>query len=78
MARPSSASLSPPPYLLLIIPGNGSFSKIIFFLSSFINLFILFIYFWLCWDLVVARGLSLVVVRGLLIALTSLVAEHRL
>ena len=43
------------------------------------------IYFWLCWVLVAAHGLSLVVVRGdcsvvpvrgLLIAVASLVAEH--
>ena len=47
-----------------------------------------FIYFWLLWVLVAARGLSLsscgeqgllfVVVRGLLIAVAFLVAEHRL
>ena len=29
-----------------------------------INLFILFIYFWLCWVFVAARGLSLVAVSG--------------
>ena len=29
-----------------------------------INLFILFMYFWLCWVFVAVRGLSLVVVRG--------------
>ena len=44
----------------------------------------LFIYFWLCWVFVAARGLSLVVASGgysllrLLIAMASLVAEHRL
>ena len=47
----------------------------------------LFIYFWLYWVFVVAHGLSLVVasggsspaeVRGLLIAVASLVAEHGL
>ena len=51
-----------------------------------INLFILFIYFWLSWVFVAARGLSLValsggyfsLVHGLLIAVASLVAEHRL
>ena len=41
-------------------------------------LFLLFIYFWLCWVFVAAHGLSLVVVQGLLIAVASLVAEHRL
>ena len=35
-----------------------------------INLFILFIYFWLCW--------VFVVLRGPLIAVASLVVEHRL
>ena len=47
----------------------------------------LFIYFWLCWVFVAARGLFsscgergllFVVVRGLLIAVASLVAEHGL
>ena len=49
------------------------------------NLFILFIYFWLRWVFVAVRRLSLVVasgvyspLRGLLIAVASLVAEHRL
>ena len=49
--------------------------------------FILFIYFWLCWVFVAARKLSLaaasegllfIVVRGLLIAVASLVVEHGL
>ena len=31
-----------------------------------------------CWVFVAVHGLSLVVVRGLLIAVASLVAEHRL
>ena len=53
--------------------------------SLFKNKFIYFIYFWLCWVFVAARGLSLVAasggypslrVRGLLIAVASLVAEH--
>ena len=52
-----------------------------------INLFILFIYFWLHWVFVAACGLSLVVVsggllfvavHGLLIAVASLVVEHGL
>ena len=52
-----------------------------------INLFILFIYFWLCWVFVAAHGLSLVAVsggyssvavRGLLIEVASLVVEHGL
>ena len=47
----------------------------------------LFIYFWLCWVFFAACGLSLVAesgscslvaVHGLLIAVASLVAEHRL
>ena len=49
--------------------------------------FILFIYFWLCWVFIAVcglssscgeRGLLFVAVHGLLIAATSLVAEHRL
>ena len=53
----------------------------------FLNLFILFIYFWLCWVITAARGfftscgergLLFVVVRGLLIAVASPVAEHGL
>ena len=51
------------------------------------NKFILFIYFWLHWVFVAVRGLSLVAasrgllfvaVRRLLIAVASLVVEHRL
>ena len=34
------------------------------FLFFKINLFILFIYFWLCWVFVAACGLSLVAARG--------------
>ena len=34
------------------------------FFNFLINLFILFIYFWLCWVFVAARGLSLVVESG--------------
>ena len=46
----------------------------------YINLFILFylFYFWLHWVFIAARSLSLVAVRGLLIAVASLVAEHGL
>ena len=54
----------------------------------FVCLFIyLFIYLWLRWVFIAARGLSLVAVergllfvavRGLLIEVASLVAEHRL
>ena len=53
----------------------------------FINLFILFIYFWLCWVFVAARGAFsscgerrplFVAVRGPLTVVASLVAEHRL
>ena len=38
----------------------------------------LFLYFLLCWDSVAARGLSLVVVRGLLIVVASPVVAHGL
>ena len=53
----------------------------------FFKIIYLFIYFWLRWVFVAARGLSLVggewglllvVVHGLLIAVASLVAEHEL
>ena len=53
----------------------------------FLNLFILFIYFWLRWIFVAAcglfsscgeRGPLFVAVHGLLIAVASLVAEHGL
>ena len=44
-----------------------------------IYLFIyLFIYFWLRWVFVAVRRLSLIAVRGLLIAVASLVVEHGL
>ena len=49
--------------------------KIIDFLSLFLKKKN---YFWLCWVFVSAHGLSLVVVCGLLIAVASLIAEHRL
>ena len=50
-------------------------------------IFFFFLYFWLCWVFVAARRLSLVsaswgllfvAVRGLLIAVASLVAQHGL
>ena len=52
----------------------------------FFNKFILFIYFWLHWVFVAVqafsscgeRGLLFVAVRGLLIAVASLVVEHGL
>ena len=59
--------------------------NILFFF--FFYKFILFIYFWLRWVFVAMRRLSLVAasgglhfvaVRGLLIAVASLVAEHQL
>ena len=62
----------------------GKYIKFLFFK---INLFILFIYFWLRCVFVAACGLFsscvewgllFVVVRGLLIAVASLVAEHGL
>ena len=37
-----------------------------------------FVFFWLRWVFVVAEGLSLVAVRGLLLVVSSLVMEHRL
>ena len=52
----------------------------------FFYFFIYTTYFWLCWVFVAVwafsscseRGLLFIVVRGLLIAVASLVAEHRL
>ena len=38
----------------------------------------LFTYLWLCWVFAAAHGLSLVVMHGILIEVTSLVAEHKL
>ena len=57
-----------------------------FFFLSFFKKLNLFIYFWLRWVFVAVSGLSLVAasggysvaVRGLLIAVASLVAAHRL
>ena len=53
-----------------------------FELSGFfkINLFILFIYFWLLWFFVAVRGFSLVAASGglLFVAVASIVAEHGL
>ena len=48
--------------------------------DSFLNRFIyLFIYFWLRWVFVAARGrLLFIAMRGLLIVVASLVAEHGL
>ena len=60
---------------------------IVHFLFFFFNLFYLFIYFWLPWVFVAMhglfsscgeRGLLFIAVRGLLIAVASLVAEPRL
>ena len=65
---------------------NSIISPVCGFFCCFFNLFILFIDFWLRWVFVAVRGLSLVAasggysvaVRGFLIAVASLVAEHRL
>ena len=56
-----------------LVSFSSSFSS--FFLK---NKFIHFIYFWLHWVFIAACSLSLVVVRELLIAVASLVAEHGL
>ena len=37
-----------------------------------------FLFIWLCWVFIAAHRLSLVAVHGLLIAVASLVADHRL
>ena len=46
------------------------------FYFQFLKIFIYL--FWLCWVFVAVHGLSLVAAPGLLIAVASLVAEHRL
>ena len=49
-----------------------------FFFLIFGMHFKIFISFWLCWLFVATHGLSLVAVHGLLVVVTSLVAEHGL
>ena len=44
----------------------------------FVVVVLIFIYFLLYWVFIAARGLSLVAVSGLLIAVASLTAKHRL
>ena len=66
----------------LVRPGTAASHQLIEF---YFILLLNFIYFWLHWVFFAAHGLSLVewgllflVVRGLLIAVASLVAEHGL
>ena len=56
------------------------FGGVCFVLFCFLKIFILFIYFWLRWAFSSCGelGLLFVAVRGLLIAVASLVAEHGL
>ena len=64
--------------------GSQFSSQLYSFFFFLINLFMLFIYFWLRWVFVAMRafsscseqGLLFIAVRGLLIATASLVAEH--
>ena len=68
--------------------GTGRVSQSLDWVIFFFFKFYLFIYFWLCWVFVAVRrqafsscvewGLLFVAVRGLLIAVASLVAEHGL
>ena len=67
------------PFLCIISVGS--------FFKKINNFVYLFTYFWLCWVFVAVgglfsgwgeRGLLFIVVRGLLIAVASLVAEHGL
>ena len=67
---PQPASEPVPPAVEMQSPNHWTARELpplvfLFFLSKFIY-FILFIYFWLCWVFVAARGLSLVVANGLL------------
>ncbi len=85
-----SSFQSNPYFFTLPCFATASISFLIFFLlpaTCFYKFIYLFIYFWLCWVLVAARGLSFscgergllfIAVRGLLIAVASLVAEHGL
>ena len=64
---------------MLISAVQQSDSVIHIYIYSFLkNVFILFIYFWLCWVFIAARGLSLVAASGLLTAVASLAVEHGL
>ena len=64
----------------------NSVCNLFFIIFLIIKNIILFIYFWLCWVFLAARafssfgerGLLFVAVRGHLIAVASLVAEHGL
>ena len=60
---------------------------ILLFPRAFLFVCLFFVYFWLCWVFIAARGLFsscgergllFVEVRGLLIVVASLVVEHRL
>ena len=73
--------------LRIVVPQvlRGEFSHLNH--GDFLNIFLLFVYFWLHWVFIAVRGLSLVVASGryslaatlwLLVAVTSLVAEPRL
>ena len=73
--------------LIFAIQQSDSVIHIYKFFFLFINLFVcLFIYFWLHWVLIAAqafsrgseRGLLFVAVHGPLVAVASLVVEHRL
>ena len=69
-----------------VLPTWGhTISGYLFSLFSFLFFFLILIYFWLCWVFIAVHGLSLVAMGGgysliavhvLLIAVTSLVAEH--
>ena len=84
----SVPSLDTPPSQHLNVVTNLEVLRTLWFRVFFflINLFILFIYFWLHWVFVAAQvfsirskqGLLFIAVRGLLIAVASLVVEHRL
>ena len=67
--------------------GNGALFCFVFIDYCGLNLFIILIYFWLHWVFIAVRGLFsscgkrgllLVAVHGLLIAVASLLAEHGL
>ena len=51
-------------FLACLITSHRHVSTMRDFFFNFLNLLILFIYFWLCWVFVAACGLSLVMVSG--------------
>ena len=86
MVKSVSPGFAVPTYFVNVLEHSRAFLFSFLFLKKILNFIYLF-YFWLRWVFVAAcglfsscgeRGLLFVVVRGLLIAVASLVAEHGL